>query len=76
MLPVVLATKSLVPLGWPLSEAGWVGLALGVNSAICYGPHICLVNHADPVFDSQTCDVVTLSGVIWGIIIFGDRHSF
>jgi drug/metabolite transporter (DMT)-like permease len=76
MLPVVLATKSLVPLGWPLSDAGRAALALGVNSAICYGLYICLVNHAGPVFGSQTGNVVALSGVISGIIIFGDRHSF
>jgi drug/metabolite transporter (DMT)-like permease len=76
MLPVVLATNSFVPLGWPLSEAGWAALGLGVNSAICYGLYIHLVNHAGPVFGSQTANVVTLSGVIWGIIIFGDRHSF
>jgi hypothetical protein len=42
MLPVVFATKSLVPLGWPLSDAGWATLGLGVNSAICYGLYIYL----------------------------------
>ena len=53
------ATKSLVPLGWPLSDAGWAALTLAVNSAICDGPYICLVNHAGKVFGSQTANVVT-----------------
>ena len=56
---VVFATKSLVPLGWPLSDAGWAALTLAVNSAICDGPYICLVNHAGKVFGSQTANVVT-----------------
>jgi drug/metabolite transporter (DMT)-like permease len=75
MLPIVFATNSFVPLGWPLSAAGWAALGLGVNSAICYALYVYLVNHAGPVFGSQTANVVTLSGVLWGIMIFGDRHS-
>jgi len=75
MLPIVFATGSFVPLAWPLGAAEWATLGLGVNSAICFGLYIYLVNHAGPVFGSQTANVVTLSGVIWGIVIFGDRHS-
>ena len=75
MLPIVFATDSFVPIAWPPRAAEWATLGLGVNSAICYGLYIYLVNHAGPVFGSQTANVVTLSGVIWGIIIFGDRHS-
>src|SRR5262249_1974017 len=75
MLPIVFATNSFVPLAWPLGNAEWATLGLGVNSAICYGLYIYLVNYAGPVFGSQTANVVTLSGVIWGIVIFGDRHS-
>jgi drug/metabolite transporter (DMT)-like permease len=75
MLPIVFATDTFVPIAWPLRAAEWATLGLGVNSAICYGLYIYLVNRAGPVFGSQTANVVTLSGVIWGIVIFGDRHS-
>jgi drug/metabolite transporter (DMT)-like permease len=34
-----------------------------------------LVIYAGPVFASQTAYVVTLSGVLWGIMIFDDEHS-
>jgi len=34
-----------------------------------------LVIFAGPVFASQTAYVVTLSGVLWGIMIFNDEHS-
>ncbi len=75
MFPIVIATNSFVPLGWPLTLPQWAALGLGVNSAICYCLYLYLVNHAGPVFSSQTANVVTLSGVVWGIIIFGDKHS-
>jgi drug/metabolite transporter (DMT)-like permease len=76
MVPFVIGTNSFVTLGWPLSRTQWAVLGMGVNSATCYCLYIYLLNHAGPVFGSQTANVVTLSGVIWGIIIFGDSHSF
>jgi len=76
MLPLVLATNSFVPLGWPLIRAQWAALGLGVISATCYCMYMYLVSYAGPVFSSQTGNVVTLSGVIWGIVIFDDSHSF
>jgi drug/metabolite transporter (DMT)-like permease len=75
MLPLIVATNSFVPLGWPLSAPEWAAVGLGVNSATCYGMYIYLLNYAGPVFSSQTANVVTLSGVLWGIVLFGDRHS-
>ncbi|MEM7750041.1 MAG: EamA/RhaT family transporter, partial [Pseudomonadota bacterium] len=40
-----------------------------------YGTFVHLVNTAGPVFASQTAYVVTLSGVGWGMLIFGESHS-
>ncbi|MEO1840488.1 MAG: EamA/RhaT family transporter, partial [Pseudomonadota bacterium] len=40
-----------------------------------YGMFLYLVIFAGPVFASQTAYVVTLSGVLWGIMIFNDEHS-
>jgi drug/metabolite transporter (DMT)-like permease len=34
-----------------------------------------LIRYAGPVFASQTAYVVTLSGVLWGIMIFDADHS-
>src|SRR5262245_48747779 len=48
MLPIVIATNSFVPLGWPLTLPQWAALGLGVNSAICYCLYLYLVNHAGP----------------------------
>ena len=42
---------------------------------LCYGLFIMLVVRAGPVFASQTAYIVTLSGVFWGILIFGEEHS-
>ena len=76
MLPVVLITDSFVPLGWPLPAPSLAAVGLGIISATCYCLYIYLVDQAGPVFTSQTANVVTLAGVAWGILIFGDTHSF
>lgn len=35
-----------------------------------------LIQLAGPVFAAQTGYVITLSGVFWGIAIFGEAHSY
>ncbi len=43
--------------------------------AVAYSLFIYLIDAAGPVFASQTAYVVTLSGVAWGIALFGEQHS-
>jgi drug/metabolite transporter (DMT)-like permease len=50
-------------------------LGLGIINAFAYAIFFRLVKQAGPVFTSQTGNLVTLFGVGWGILIFGDRHS-
>ena len=35
-----------------------------------------LITRSGPVFASQVGYIVTLSGVFWGILIFGEKHSY
>ena len=75
MTPFVFATDSFVPLSWPWGSSTWAIISLAMLSVLCYGLFIMLVVRAGPVFASQTAYIVTLSGVFWGILIFGEEHS-
>ena len=75
MTPAVWLTGTFEPLTWPLGRPGWAILGMAAISVIAYGLFLYLVMYAGPVFASQTAYVVTLSGVLWGILIFGESHS-
>jgi drug/metabolite transporter (DMT)-like permease len=76
LVPVVMATDSFVPLSWPLDEVELSIIAMAAINVVAYGLFIYLVTSAGPVFASQMAYVVTLSGIVWGIVIFGEQHSF
>ncbi len=75
MVPLVLATGTYTALGWPLGivELSVVGMA--VVNVLSYGVFVYLVSKAGPVFASQMAYVVTLSGVVWGIVLFNEQHT-
>ena len=50
-----------------------VGMA--IVSVTAYSLYIYLIVYSGPVFASQTAYIVTISGVLWGIAIFGEQHS-
>ncbi len=51
-------------------------LGLGFISATAYSIFIYLIGRAGSVFSSQVGYLVTFFGVVWGIIILGESHSF
>jgi drug/metabolite transporter (DMT)-like permease len=75
MLPILYATGTFVPFGWPWGEVEWAMLGLGLINAVSYTLYLRLIETAGPVFTSQTANLVTLFGVVWGMIIFGEQHS-
>jgi drug/metabolite transporter (DMT)-like permease len=48
---------------------------LGLINAVAYTLFFYLIETAGPVFSSQTANLVTLFGVLWGIVIFGEQNS-
>ena len=75
LAPVVFAADGFVALAWPWGRVEWAIFGLSVGNALAYSLFIYLVNRAGPVFASQVAYVVTLSGVFWGMAIFGEEHS-
>ncbi len=73
--PFVYWTDTFV---WPSSSLTGIDLiliGLGVISVMAYTMFIHAVSRYGPVFASQTGYIVTLTGVLWGMVIFGESHS-
>lgn len=75
MIPVLAATGSFHPFGWPWTKVEWAMLGLGVINAVAFTLYFHLNETAGPVFSSQTANLVTLFGVIWGIVFFREQNS-
>ena len=75
LVPVMAATDSFVAPGWPWTEVEWSLLGLGLINAVAFSLFVYLIDTAGPVFTSQTSNLVTLFGVLWGIVIFGEQNS-
>ena len=75
MVPILFATGGFTPFGWPWGIVEWAILGLGAINAIAYPLYFMLVNYAGAVFGSFSANVVTLFGVVWGIVIFSEHNS-
>jgi drug/metabolite transporter (DMT)-like permease len=63
------------PWTWLVSDAGLALIGIAVGSGFAYGMFFYSIKSAGPVFASQCAYVVTISGVIWGIIAFSEQHT-
>lgn len=75
LAPIVAATGSFVPLSLSLGTIEICVIAMAVINVLSYGMFVHLVTITGPVFASQMAYTVTISGVFWGMVIFGEQHS-
>ncbi len=75
LLPVTLAFDQMFLPALPFSKLEWSVVGLGGITAIAYTLYVLTVKNSGPVFASQVGYIVTVSGVLWGIAIFGETHS-
>lgn len=75
MAPIVAVSDTFVPLGLPFGEVEWAVIGMMAINALAYALFYHVVQISGPVFAAQMAYVVTLSGVFWGIVIFGEQHS-
>lgn len=75
MVPILYMTGSFVPFGWPWGTVEWSLLGLGAVNAVAYTLYFVLVDRAGPVFSSFSANMVTLFGVLWGMVIFSEQNS-
>jgi drug/metabolite transporter (DMT)-like permease len=60
---------------WLASPAGLAIVGIAVGSGFAYAMFFYTIKVSGPVFASQCAYAVTISGVIWGIMIFSEQHS-
>ena len=75
MTPLAIATGTFISLAWPWGPVEWSIVGMAVIAVVAYSLFLYLIVQAGPVFASQVAYIVTFSGVLWGIAIFGEKHS-
>jgi drug/metabolite transporter (DMT)-like permease len=75
MIPATSSMGYGVPLSWVLSSAGFAISTIAIFSTLAYMMFFYTIKTAGPVFASQCAYIVTISGVLWGIVIFAEIHS-
>ena len=75
LLPLTVVTGTAITMtdGWGVVQ--WAATATGVISGIAYTCLLYVIRSSGPVFASQTAYIITLAGVGWGMVIFGEQHS-
>lgn len=75
LVPIVIVTGTFSPFAWPPGRAEYSVFSMAAINVVSYSAFVYLVTRAGPVFASQTAYLITLTGVFWGIVIFGENHS-
>jgi drug/metabolite transporter (DMT)-like permease len=75
ILPVVLATGQWIDPLQPWGRAEWALVAGSVAHATAYAAYVWLAAQAGAVFASQTSYIVTGTGVVWAMVLLGERFS-
>ncbi len=73
VLPLAFLTGDLMPLGADMASQGIVIVLLGLVAALANVTFFILVATAGPVFASQTAYSMTLSGIVWGMLLLGEE---
>lgn len=73
--PVALLTGQFINPIKPWDIADWGVLGTAVFHGAAYGGYFALVARAGPVFTSQVAYLVTGSGVLWSMLLLGERYS-
>ncbi len=75
LVPVTLWMDVGEPVSWLFSTPGWAITGVGITSALAYMMFFYTIKISGPVFASQCGYIITISGVLWGILIFSEQHS-
>lgn len=74
MGPVALLTGQFIVPAWPPGPEDRAMLANGVVHALAYAGYVALVGRTGSVFAAQVAYVVTGSGVLWSMLLLGERY--
>ncbi|MFN7224321.1 MAG: DMT family transporter [Paracoccaceae bacterium] len=71
--PVTLATGQWINPTTPWGQAEWALVGSSMVHALCYAGYVWLASRAGAVFAAQCSYLVTGAGVVWAMIILGER---
>jgi drug/metabolite transporter (DMT)-like permease len=75
VLPLVIATGQWIDPRAPWGRAEWALIVGSVAHACAYASYVWLASQAGAVFASQASYIVTGTGVIWAMVLLGERFS-
>ena len=75
LLPITILTDSFFSPSFPLQNVDYAVIGLGLITVVAYTMFVLSVALFGSVFSSQVGYVVTLTGVFWGMSIFGEKPS-
>ena len=75
LTPILLFQNNFVPISWVGSVPFWAVAGAALSSTIAYAIYFHTIRISGAVFSSQCAYIITISGVIWGIVLFGESHS-
>lgn len=75
LLPIALVSQTMLPVWQPWGILQWAATSTGIISGVAYTALLVVIQRSGPVFASQTAYIITLAGVGWGMVIFGETHS-
>lgn len=76
LIPVVFAQKAFYALTWPMNLSQKVVVLEIFLSSLGYLIFFRLIRLAGPVYYSLTGGVVTITGIFWGAVLFGERPDW
>ena len=74
-IPIMLTLGHWFAMPLPPGRAEWSLIASSALHALLYASFVWLAAHAGAVFASQSSYIVTASGVVWAMVILGERFS-
>jgi drug/metabolite transporter (DMT)-like permease len=74
-IPMMLAMGHWFPMPLPPGPAEWALISSSALHALLYASFVWLAAHAGSVFASQSAYFTTASGIIWAMVLLGERFS-
>lgn len=75
LLPILAVMDLQFDRVWLFGQTGLAIFGIALSSTLAYMMFFYCIRISGPVFASQCAYVVTISGVLWGIALFAERHS-
>jgi drug/metabolite transporter (DMT)-like permease len=75
LLPFTALNEGFISLTPPWGVVQWAGVTMAAVNAVMSALFILSIRHAGPVFASQTAYLITIAGVVWGMVLLHEHHS-